>query len=1056
MSGFVHLHLHSEYSLLEGACRIREIPAAVLGAGQNAAAITDSGVMFGCADFYRACVSSGVKPIIGMELCVSASDDPSLPGKAPGTLVLLCENGEGYANLSYISAHLEEIRGMRLCPLSLIREHHGGLIALSGGRDGEIFRALSSGNTERAERLAELFSSVFGKDCFYIELQNHGEQAERQLLSDLARLAAGKGLPVVATNDVHYLKKEDADLQTALSCIKEGRTTDSGPGLPTGEFWLKTADEMERLFGGYPGALENTVKIAGRCVFEMEFGKILLPSFPCPDGVTPGEELKRRAEEGLLRLNEKGLIPAAGFSLADYRERTEYELSVIDGMGFNDYFLIVSDYVGEAKRTGLPVGPGRGSGCGSLVALLTGITEVDPLKYGLFFERFLNPERKSMPDIDIDFDYGRREEMIAYVKEKYGSDHVSQIAAFGTMASRAALRDAARVLGLSPAETDNLCSLLRAEGDMSLGEAVQTKKVRDACGSPRTARVFALAQRLEGLPRNLSVHPAGVVISEKPVYEYLPLLKNGDVTVTQYEMGTVADIGLLKFDFLALRNLTVIDDTVKTLRRREPDFSFDTVDENDAAAYALISSGATAGVFQLESDGLRKTCMRMKPENLGDLTAVIALYRPGPMESIPKYIEGRKNPSSVKYAHPLLEPILRPTYGCIVYQEQVMNIFRTVAGYSLGRADLVRRAMAKKKAELLKGERESFITGAAENGMSEKDAGELFDGMVSFAGYAFNKSHAVAYGILTFRTAYLKAHYPGEYFTALMNSVIGSPEKIALYAAEAESFGIKVLPPDINSGGALFAYDGEAISFGLSAVKGVGLQLAEAIAAGRKNGKYTSLRLFLSSVTDRTAGRRPIEALIKCGAFDSAGIPRSRLLGVLDRELENRGGHGRGGIDGQLDIFSSEGLSSSEGLGNEDYPQLPEFSEKAMASMELELCGIAFTGRRPSLKRRGIPALGTEEKRDAPAAPEKERPENGLPRAGSPVVYVRVSSENGTDCKKARNLAGIFDGNVPFVLYLSDVGKYVPAGGILLSEYVISELKAVAGEENVAVRYKKS
>jgi len=1081
MKDFVHLHLHSEYSLLEGACRIKQIPGAVLEAGQHTVAITDSGVMFGAALLYNECKKAGVKPVIGCELKVfsGSRNELSSGSHKTGTLVLLCENEKGYKNLSYISAHLTGYRGMQVADTELLNGHSEGLIALSGGSDGEIFAALSAGDRERAAELARLFSGIFGKENFYIELQNHGELVERQILSDLWSLSLETGLPAVATNDVHYLDKEDASLQTALCCIREGRTTDTGPGLPTGEYYLKNADEMERLFGGYPGALENSVIIADRCCLDLEFDKIHLPSFPVPDGKTAGEMLSSTAASGLERLINAGRIPAAGHSLDEYRERLDYELSVIGGMGYDDYFLIVSDYVAYAKSIDLPVGPGRGSGCGSLVAWLTGITEVDPIKYDLYFERFLNPERVSMPDIDIDFDYVRRDEMIAYVKRKYGDDRVSQIAAFGTMAARAALRDAARVCGLSQAESDTVCEMLPRDGDTTLGEAMKLPAVKNSCGSPKVARVFELASKLEGMPRNLSVHPAGVVISGKPVWEYLPLLNNGGLTVTQYDMNTVAALGLLKFDFLALRNLTVIDDTIKQIRKREPDFSFDKVDDSDPAVYSLISGGMTAGVFQIESEGLRKTCMRMRPRSLDDIVAAIALFRPGPMSSIPKYIEGMRSPSSIEYPHPMLEPVLKPTNGCIVYQEQVMSIFRVIAGYSLGRADLVRRAMAKKKASLLEAERERFEEGAAKNGLSVKEADALFDSMSSFAEYAFNKSHAVAYGILTFRTAYLKVHYPGEYLSSLMNSVIGSPEKIAQYAAEAESLGVGVTKPDVNMSGALFSYDGKNIIFGLAAVKGVGFQLAEAIMSGRKNGEYKSLRQLIASASERSAGRRPYEALIKCGALDSLGVFRSRLLGILDRELEARAGHGRGGFEGQLDIFSVPGADRDEGFGKEEYPPLPELSQSVMASTEKDLCGIAFTGRTPraalsTAQRQAGQASApskvntatpqvTKSSAQSPAAspaPVRNTEDTSKPVSrqtsaqASASVYVRAASENSIEYKKAANLAEIFEGSTPFYLYASDTGEYKRHGGVTLTDYLIRELKAVVGEKNVAVRYK--
>ncbi len=1047
MSGFCHLHLHSEYSLLEGACRLKDIPDAVIAAGQTAVAITDREVMFGCAEFWRLCTGKKVKPIIGCQLPVILSGDGSQA--LPRSLVLLCENEEGYRNLSYISAHFTRIRGVRAADEGLLKEHSAGLIALSGGREGEIFAALSSGDADRASAVAAELVSIFGRDNFFIELEDHADPTERQLLPELVSLAERLGIGTVATNDVHYLRPEDEPLQSALACIREGRTLDSGPGLPTGEFWLKTAEEMERILGGYHEAIANTGRIADRCNLEIGFGRTLLPTFPLPQGVTSSSRLRELALAGFSKKRSAGMIPYAGHTEAEYTARAEKELSVIGGMGLDDYFLIVADYVGYAKRTGIPVGPGRGSACGSLVAYLLEITGIDPVVYGLYFERFLNPERRGMPDIDIDFDYNRRDEMISYVRKKYGAERVSQIAAFGTLAARAAVRDAARVSGLTASEADALCSLLPKDGDLSIADAASVPAVKEACRSPKIAQVIKLAGMLEGLPRNLSVHPAGVVISDRPLWEYLPLIENGDSCVTQYDMNTVSDLGLLKFDFLALRNLSVINEAEKLIREKKPDFSSEELDLTDRAAYAMISSGSTEGIFQLESEGLRRIVRQMRPASIDDLTAAIALFRPGPMDSIPAYIEGRRDPSKVRYLHPILEPILRPTYGCIIYQEQVMNIFVTVAGYSLGRADLVRKAMSKKKASVLEAEREGFVEGAKTNGLSAEEAGRLFDGMSSFAAYAFNKSHAVAYAVLTFRTAYLKAHYPGEFMTALMNSVIGSPEKLALYASEAEKLGVSVAKPDVNRSGGLFSYCNGEILFGLSAVRGVGYRLAEDIAAARGKG-YSTLGGFLSALSDRTAARRPAEALIRSGALDSLGIPRSVLLAVLDEELERRFGRGGEGIAGQLDIFSAASAEETERTG---YPQIPEFTAEAMAAMEKDLTGVVFTGRRAGKKSPDTHAVIPKGKaEDAVSSRSAPGDAAASPAVSPAAVYLRVPSSGCAEAEKARNLAAIFEGSTPFFIYSADDKQYRPAGRIDASGYLIGELEKLAGKENLAVR----
>ena len=1039
MSGFCHLHLHTEYSLLEGACRLKDIPGAVAAAGQSAVAITDRGVMSGCAEFWRLCRENNIKPVIGCELpVISGMGDPTA---LPGTLVLLCENEEGYRNLCFISSHLTRVRGVFAAGADLLAGNSAGLIALSGGRDGDIFAALSAGDARKADALTAKYADMFGRDRFYIELQDHSDPVERQLLGELASLAQKHGLGMVATNDVHYLSPGDEPVQSALACIREGRTLDTGPGLPTAEYWLKAESEMERLFGGFPGAVENTGLIAARCSFEMPFGRTLLPSFPLPAGTSSGACLAALVESGLEEKTRAGLIPAEGPLSEEYRARAARELGVIASMGFDDYFLIVADYVGYAKRSDIPVGPGRGSACGSLVAYLLGITEVDPIKYGLFFERFLNPERAGMPDIDVDFDYNMRDRMIAYVRDKYGADRVAQIAAFGTLAARAAVRDAARVSGMGSAETDALCSLLPRDGDITVAGAAELPGLKKACESPKTAAVLRLAERLEGLPRSQSVHPAGVVIADRPLWDCLPLCNNGDAYVTQYDMDTVSAQGLLKFDFLALRNLSVIEEASKMIRATLPDFSVEKLDLTDSAPYRLISSGATDGIFQLESDGLKRIVTRMKPASIEDLTAAIALFRPGPIDSIEAYLKGREDPSSVSYLHPLLEPILRPTYGCIIYQEQVMSIFVTVAGYSLGRADLVRKAMSKKKASVLEAEREGFIKGALTRGLTPGEAGRLFDGMSSFAAYAFNKSHAVAYAILTYRTAWLKARRPGEFMTALLNSVVGSPEKIALYAAEAGKLGIRVRRPDVNSSGSFFEYRKGEIFFGLAAIKGVGYQVADAVVSGRKEG-YPTLRDLISALPDRAAGRRPAEALIRSGALDSTGVFRSRMLAVLDSELSRR--YDRpGGIEGQLDIFfDGDPLSG----GATEYPDIPELSPEAASSGERETTGIDF-----GVIRRRATAGGDAHAPKAGETKSKASPEGGGRRPSA--VYLRVASADSPEFAKAKNLAGIFEGDVPFFLFTADDRSYIPCGRIDASDYLLGELRALAGSSDLAVRY---
>ncbi len=951
MGGFVHLHLHTEYSLLDGACRIKDIPEAVIAAGHSAVAMTDHGGMYGTMQFYRTCIEKGIKPIIGCEVYVApGSRFDRVSGRERGShhLVLLCENEIGYKNLTYMvsKAFTEGFYSRPRVDLELLRHHSEGLIALSACLSGEIPSALSSGDRERAENIAKTYKQIFGKDHFYIELQNHGIAEERQILPELYELARELELPVVATNDVHYLRKSDARAQTVLMCIQTNTTMADGgrPGFETEEFYYKSTTEMERLFGGFEGAIENTVKIAERCNLVFEDKGYLLPTYPLREGENAADLLRLRTYEGIERLMLAGRLPADGFTLTDYMERADYELDVIHSMGFDDYFLIVSDYVGFAKGAGIPVGPGRGSGCGSLVAFGTGITDIDPLRFDLLFERFLNPERVSMPDIDIYFCYNRRDEVLAYVKDKYGTDRVSQIITFGTLAARAAIRDCGRALGMSYADVDEIAKLIPRELDVTIDQALVVPALKEKYDSSDDIReLIDTARLLEGMPRNVSIHAAGVVITERPVYEYLPLAVSGGAVITQFDMDTVASLGLLKFDFLALRYLTIIDDAVKMIKEKTPDFEIEKVDLGDKKTYELISSGQTSGVFQLESSGMKAMLQNLCPENIDDILAAIALYRPGPMESIPRYIEGKNAPESVKYAHPLLEPILRPTYGCIVYQEQVMNIFRTVAGFSFGRADIVRRAMSKKKASALAAERDNFINGAAERGVEREVAEQLFEDMSSFASYAFNKSHAAAYAMLSFRTAYLKAHYPREYFSALLTSVLGNADKIAEYIAEANKAGIRVLPPDINRSMLDFHVSDKDITFGLLALKNVGRQFVDRLILERSDRPFSSFSDFLDRMSEGDLNRRMVESLIKAGAFDSLGVYRSRLLATLDEALGAISRKKNGNIAGQMDMFSMP--DAIEGAGESIvYPDIPEFPTKDLLYMEREAAGLFFSG----------------------------------------------------------------------------------------------------------------
>ncbi len=1011
MPDFVHLHLHTEYSLLDGACRIKDIPEAVIAAGHSAVAMTDHGGMYGTMQFYRTCKSKGVKPIIGCEVYVApGSRFDRVAGREGGShhLVLLCENDVGYRNLTYMvsKAFTEGFYSRPRVDLDLLKHHSEGIIALSACLSGEIPSALSAGDRERAEQIALTYKQIFGKDHFYIELQNHGIAEERQILPELYSLARELDIPVVATNDVHYLRKSDARAQTVLMCIQTNTTMADGgrPGFETEEFYYKSTLEMERLFGGFEGAIENTVKIAGMCNVELEHEGYVLPTFPLNEGENAADMLRLRTYEGLERLMSAGKLPAEGYAFEDYMTRADYELGVIHSMGYDDYFLIVSDYVGFAKSAGIPVGPGRGSGCGSLVAWCTGITDIDPLRFDLFFERFLNPERISMPDFDIDFCYNRRDEVLAYVKEKYGSERVSQIITFGTLAARAAIRDCGRALGMSYADVDEIAKLIPRELDVTIEQAMIVPALKEKYNSSDDIReLIDTARLLEGMPRNVSVHAAGVVITERPVHEYLPLAVSGGAVITQFDMDTVASLGLLKFDFLALRYLTIIDDAVKQIKERDPDFDIEGVDITDKKTYELISSGQTSGVFQLESSGMKAMLTNLCPESIDDILAAIALYRPGPMESIPKYIEGKNNADAVEYAHPLLEPILRPTYGCIVYQEQVMNIFRTVAGFSFGRADIVRRAMSKKKASALAAERDNFIGGAAERGVERETAEKLFEDMSSFASYAFNKSHAAAYAMLSFRTAYLKAHHPREYFSALLTSVLGSADKIAEYIAEAGKFGIRVLPPDINRSMLDFHVSGDDITFGLLALKNVGRQFVERLILERTDRPFSSFSEFLERMAEGDLNRRMVESLIKAGAFDSLGTYRSKLLATLDEALMALSRKSRGNIAGQMDMFS---MPDSDIGGGESivYPQIPEFSTKDLLYMEREVAGLFFSGHLLDGYELHIKSLAPQNISDITGG-EDEEDENTLADGAKVCICGIISSVTQKTTRKGDGMA---------------------------------------------------
>ncbi len=958
---FVHLHLHTEFSLLDGACRIRKLVERVKDLDQEAVAITDHGCMYGVIDFYRACRAAGVKPIIGCEVYVAPRGRTRFQkvhefDSHYSHLVLLCRNEEGYRNLSYMvsKGYLEGFYIKPRIDLDLLREHAGGLIACSACMSGEISRLLLAGDYDRAKAAALEMRELFGEDGYYLELQDHGIKAQKQVNAQLIRLSGETGIPLIATNDAHYLRREDAETQDILMCIQTGKTLDE-PGrmrFETREFFVKSEAEMAALFPDHPEAIENTARIAQLCNVDFEFGKYHLPLFRLPEGWTDGEAYFRK-------LCMDGFARRYPDRKPEYLKQLNYEMDMIRRMGFVDYFLIVSDFIGYAKGNGIPVGPGRGSAAGSMVAYCLNITNVDPMEYGLYFERFLNPERVSMPDIDIDFCPRRRQEVIDYVKHKYGEDHVAQIVTFGTMAARGAVRDVGRVMGVPYGEVDALAKLIPSGPGalhITLEDALRlSKQLKDAYdGNPATKKLIDTAMDIEGMPRNTSTHAAGVVITRRPVVDYVPLAANDGQPVTQYVMTTLEELGLLKMDFLGLRNLTVLDDAAKMVQKQDPGFTIDSIPENDPATMAMLSEGKTSGVFQLESAGMTGVCVGLKPRTIEDICAVIALYRPGPMDSIPKFLACAQNPAKVTYKDPSLVPILSGTHGCIVYQEQVIRIFQDLAGYSLGQADMVRRAMSKKKVKEIEKEREAFlhgdpkrgIPGCVANGVPEEAAQAIYDEMYDFAEYAFNKSHSLVYAIVCYQTAWFKCHHPREYMAALLTSVLDSTEKVAEYIATCRDMGIKLLPPDVNQSGADFTVVEEGIRFGLVALKGVGRSfIANLLSEREKNGPFADFMDFCDRLFDQDMNRRMVESLIKSGAFDAMGCRRSQLMQVYGQVLDGIAAARKRNVEGQLDLFGfGGGEEDNPPLPTLVLPDLPEYTPQELMSMEKETTGLYLSG----------------------------------------------------------------------------------------------------------------
>ena len=950
---FTHLHVHTEYSLLDGSSKIKEITSRAKELGMKSLAITDHGVMYGVIDFYKAAKEVGIKPILGCEVYVApGSRFDKQPGESESRyyhLVLLAENNTGYKNLMKIVSRgfTEGFYYKPRVDYEVLEQFHEGIIALSACLAGEVQRYLARGMYEAGCEAAKRYEGIFGKGNFFLELQDHGIPEQKYVNPQLIRMSQELGIDLVCTNDVHYTYAQDADAHDILLCIQTGKkvTDENRMRYDGGQYYLKSPEEMAELFPYAPQALENTCKIAERCNVEIEFGVTKVPHFEVPQGFDSWTYLNHLCNEGMKRR-----YPDAD---EEKKKRLEYELSVIHKMGYVDYFLIVWDYINYAKTHGIAVGPGRGSAAGSIVSYCLGITDIDPIKYSLIFERFLNPERVSMPDIDVDFCYERRQEVIDYVVEKYGKDCVVQIVTFGTMAARAVIKDVGRVLDLPYAMVDNIAKMVPREIGITIDKAIQENPdLRNAYEND--AQVHDLidkSKRLEGLPRHASMHAAGVLISQKAVDEYVPVATGADgAVVAQFVMTTLEELGLLKMDFLGLRTLTVIQDAEKLARKKNPEFSIDNINYEDKNVYDMISTGKCEGIFQLESAGMKNFMKELKPQSIEDLIAGISLYRPGPMDFIPQYIKGKNNPEDITYDCPMLEPILKPTYGCIVYQEQVMQIVRDLAGYSLGRSDLVRRAMSKKKTSVMEKERQNFIYGNPEenvpgcisNGIDEKTANKIYDDMIDFAKYAFNKSHAACYAVVAYQTAYLKTYYSVEFMAALMTSVVDNTDKVAGYIYACRQMNIQMLPPDVNTSDMEFSVEDNAIRFGLSAVKSLGRPTIKAIIDERNKSRFTSMQDFISRLyTD--LNKRTLENLIKSGAFDTFGNNRRQMMSVYARMLDNEAKQGKDAISGQMSLFDL--VDESEKSQFEiKMPDVSEYTKEDILAFEKEVLGVYVSG----------------------------------------------------------------------------------------------------------------
>ena len=992
---FAHLHLHTEYSLLDGACRIKKLPALIKELGMDACAITDHGVLYGVVDFYTACQDAGVHPVIGCEMYLCPNmDEKVYANREYSHLILLCENNTGYQNLMYLCSEAFT-RGFYYKPridYKLLREHSEGLICLTACLSGDLPKLLLDGRIAEAEKYTREMAALFGPDHFYIEIMDHGISEEKRLLPRIIDMSERTGIPLVATNDCHYMRREDAETQEVLMCIQTGKTLDdeNRMRMDTDQLYVKSEDEMLALFPGHADAVQRAHDIAMRCNVTFDFNTVHLPHFPVPEGETSDTLLRKLVEEGFAKRY------AADDPVA--RERLEYEIGVITQMGYVDYFLIVWDFVKFAKDAGIMVGPGRGSGAASIVAYCLNITQLDPIKYNLTFERFLNPERVSMPDIDMDFCYERRQEVINYVAHKYGQDHVCQIITFGTMAARGVIRDVGRVLGYTYAETDQIAKQVPMDLGMTLEKALtlSTELKAGYENDPRIKRLIDISLKLEGMPRHASTHAAGVLITGEPAVHFVPLQTNEDVVTTQFPMGIIGKLGLLKMDFLGLRTLTVIRDTLDLMRSQGVNMKPEDIPMDDPAIYQMISQGDTDGVFQLEGGGMRTFLTNMQPENFEDIIAAISLYRPGPMESIPRYIAGKRDPASVHYETPQLAPILDVTYGCMVYQEQVMQIVRDLAGYSYGRSDLVRRAMAKKKKDVMAAERKNFVygsekehvPGAVNRGVPAAVAEHIFDEMTAFASYAFNKAHAACYAVVAVQTGWLKYYYPAEFIAAMMNSVVGNAAKVAAYIQYCRKKEIPVLPPHVNFSDRKFTVETnkegvKCVRMGMSGVKNVGNSAVDAIVQERRlSGPYREVFEFCRRIDSEAVNKRAVESLIMAGCFDHMGATRLQCMRVFDQALEANSAKRRQNVVGQISLFDM-GQPTADLAIEDTYPDVGEYPYKQLLSMEKEMTGVYVSGHPLDEYRKELEAL---EINTAWVAELKERPDAGIDEDGRQVV----------------------------------------------------------------------